>query len=56
MKAKRLLNALALLALFGCAGYESLGEFTRGRQALIRGDTNDVLAIFKVSPTQNRNT
>ena len=47
MKTIRSLIALALLALCGCAGYESVGEFTRGRLALIRGDPASALANFQ---------
>jgi tetratricopeptide (TPR) repeat protein len=38
MNANRWLLAAALLALSGCAGFETATEFTRGRQALLRGD------------------
>jgi uncharacterized protein YceK len=44
MKTKWLLIAMASLALSGCAGIESLGEFTRGRQAMLRGDADGALA------------
>ncbi len=47
MKTIRLLIAVALLALSGCAGYESAGEFTRGRLALVRGDPNGALGNFQ---------
>jgi tetratricopeptide (TPR) repeat protein len=47
MKTIRLLIAVALLALSGCAGYESAGEFTRGRLALVRGDLNGALGNFQ---------
>jgi tetratricopeptide (TPR) repeat protein len=47
MKTIRLLIAVALLALSGCAGFESAGEFTRGRLALVRGDPNGALGNFQ---------
>jgi tetratricopeptide (TPR) repeat protein len=47
MKTKRLLATVALLALCGCATYETTGEFTRGRLALVRGDPNTALANFQ---------
>jgi tetratricopeptide (TPR) repeat protein len=47
MKTKWLLIAVASLALSGCAGIESLGEFTRGRQAMVRGDPDGALASFE---------
>ena len=47
MKTIRLLIAVALLALSGCAGYETAGEFTRGRLALVRGDANGALGNFQ---------
>jgi len=47
MKTIRLLIAVALLALSGCAGFESAGEFTRGRLALVRGDVNGALGNFQ---------
>ena len=47
MKTIRLLIAVALLALSGCAGYESAGEFTRGRLALVRGDPTGALSNFQ---------
>ena len=47
MLTKRLLIAVALLALSGCAGYETAGEFTRGRLALVRGDVNGALGNFQ---------
>ena len=47
MKTIRLLIAVALLALSGCAGYESAGEFTRGRLALVRGDPIGALSNFQ---------
>ena len=47
MKTIRLLIAVALLALSGCAGYESAGEFTRGRLALVRGDPSGALSNFQ---------
>ena len=47
MLTKRLLIAVALLALSGCAGYETAGEFTRGRLALVRGDLNGALGNFQ---------
>jgi tetratricopeptide (TPR) repeat protein len=47
MKNVRLLITVALLSLSGCAGFETQGEFTRGRQALIRGDASGALAYFQ---------
>ena len=47
MKTIRLLIAVVLLALSGCAGYESAGEFTRGRLALVRGDPTGALSNFQ---------
>ena len=47
MKTIRLLIAVAWLALSGCAGFESAGEFTRGRLALVRGDPNGALGNFQ---------
>jgi tetratricopeptide (TPR) repeat protein len=47
MKTKRLLAAFALLALCACAGFETGGEFTRGRLALVRGDLDTALANFQ---------
>ena len=47
MKTIRLLIAVALLALSGCAGFETAGEFTRGRLALVRGDPNGALGNFQ---------
>ena len=47
MKTMRLLIAVALLALSGCAVYESAGEFTRGRLALVRGDANGAMGNFQ---------
>ncbi len=47
MNAKRWLIALALLALASCAGFETTGEFTRGRHALVRGDTQNALGYFQ---------
>lgn len=47
MKTIRLLIAVASLALSGCAGFESAGEFTRGRLALVRGDANAALGNFQ---------
>jgi tetratricopeptide (TPR) repeat protein len=47
MKPVRLLITVALLSLPGCAGFETQGEFTRGRQALIRGDASGALAYFQ---------
>ena len=47
MKTIRLLIAVVLLALSGCAGYESAGEFTRGRLALVRGDPSGALSNFQ---------
>ena len=47
MKTIRLLIAVAWLALSGCAGFESAGEFTRGRLALVRGDPSGALGNFQ---------
>jgi tetratricopeptide (TPR) repeat protein len=47
MKAKRLLAAMALLWFCGCAAFETAGEFSQGRQALLRGDASDSLAYFE---------
>jgi tetratricopeptide (TPR) repeat protein len=47
MKRLRPLAATALMALAACAGYETAGEFTRGRLALVRGDRDAALANFK---------
>lgn len=47
MKTNWLLIAVASLALSGCAGLESLGEFNRGRQAMGRGDPDSALAYFQ---------
>jgi tetratricopeptide (TPR) repeat protein len=47
MKTIRLLIAVVLVALSGCAGYESAGEFTRGRLALVRGDPSGALGNFQ---------
>jgi tetratricopeptide (TPR) repeat protein len=47
MKPKPVTVALALLALSGCSGFESAGEFTRGRLALVRGDANGALGSFQ---------
>jgi tetratricopeptide (TPR) repeat protein len=47
MKRSHLLAAVALWALGACAGFETTGEFTRGRLALVRGDRNTALANFK---------
>jgi hypothetical protein len=46
MNAKRSVIMLALLALSSCAGYETAGEFARGRQALMRRDS-DALGYFQ---------
>jgi tetratricopeptide (TPR) repeat protein len=46
MKANLWLIAAALLALAGCAGFETATEFTRGRQALLRGEA-DALGYFQ---------
>jgi tetratricopeptide (TPR) repeat protein len=47
MKVKRSLSAVALMLLCGCAGFEIAGEFSGGRQALLRGDASDSLAYFE---------
>jgi tetratricopeptide (TPR) repeat protein len=47
MKTPGWLTTIALLALCGCAGFESVGEFTRGRLSLVRGDPNAALANFQ---------
>lgn len=47
MDAKRLLVVVMLLSLPGCATFEIQGEFTRGRQALIRGDSDAALGYFQ---------
>jgi tetratricopeptide (TPR) repeat protein len=44
---KRWLLAGMLLAFSGCAGFESAGEFTRGRQTMMRGDNEGALAYFQ---------
>jgi tetratricopeptide (TPR) repeat protein len=46
MNAKRSVIMLALLALSSCAGYETAGEYARGRQALMRRDS-DALGYFQ---------
>jgi tetratricopeptide (TPR) repeat protein len=47
MKAKGSLIAFALLALSGCAAYDTSGEFSRGRQALMLGDNDAALGYFQ---------
>jgi hypothetical protein len=47
MKTTGWVIAVALLALSGCAGYDTAGEFSRGRQALVRGDNKSALANFE---------
>jgi tetratricopeptide (TPR) repeat protein len=47
MKATKWLMGVALLALSGCAGYQTAGEFARGRQALILGNNDAALAHFQ---------
>jgi RadC-like JAB domain len=47
MIVKRSLAAIALMLLCGCAGFETAGEFSHGRQALLRGDAGDSLAFFE---------
>ena len=47
MKKRFLLLANAALLIAGCAAYESSGEFSRGRQALVRGDSAGALNYFQ---------
>lgn len=47
MNTKRLLMVVLLALLPGCAAFEIQGEFTRGRQALIRGDNGAALGYFQ---------
>ncbi len=48
MNAKWLLIAIASLSLvYGCATFETQGEFTKGRQALILGDVRGALGSFQ---------
>jgi len=47
METRRLLVAAALLALGGCAGYQSASEFPAGRRALLLGDPNGALTHFQ---------
>jgi tetratricopeptide (TPR) repeat protein len=44
---KRFPVALFVLSLWSCAAFEIQGEFTRGRQALIRGDSGAALGYFQ---------
>ena len=47
MYANRWLIAATVLAFSGCAGVESAGEFTRGRQAMLRADNETALGYFQ---------
>jgi tetratricopeptide (TPR) repeat protein len=47
MNLERLLAAVLLVALCACAGFETGGEFTRGRLALVRGDLDSAIANFQ---------
>jgi tetratricopeptide (TPR) repeat protein len=46
MNARRAFIVLAFFGMAACAGFEAAGEFTRGRQALMRGDA-DALGYFQ---------
>ncbi len=47
MNTKRLLMAVCLALLSGCAAFEIQGDFGRGRQALLRGDSAGALGYFQ---------
>jgi tetratricopeptide (TPR) repeat protein len=47
MKFSRMRCLVALLLLCACAGIEQQGEFSTGRQALLRGEPDNALAYFE---------
>ena len=47
MKSDRWIIGIALLFFAGCGTLESQSEFSAGRQALIKGDSNTALAYFQ---------
>jgi tetratricopeptide (TPR) repeat protein len=52
MNIKASTMALALLALSGCAGYEAAGDFARGRQALLLGDSSALGYFQRIANTE----